>query len=446
MPPFGQQALKYLPWPVVSGFTTGIAVSIVVSQLSDILGIKAETVPPSGFAEKLGWLWENAGLMNVPTLGLVVGLVALIMLWPRLQIKRLPGSIVAMVLATVVVALFGLESGWGIATVGGKFGDTAIPSGLPPFVMPELSLGLIRDLIGPATAIAVLGAIESLLSAVVGDGLTGERHDSNTELIAQGVANLVCPFFAGLPATGAVARTSANVSNGGRSPVSGMVHAATLLLIVLFFSSYAKFVPMAAMSAVLVAVAWRMGEWHELKRLRAMPPGDAVVLLTTFGLTVVFDLVVAIEIGMVLAAMLFIRRVSETTEVSVVTADDVLESPAQQAQGKVIPEGVVVYRIFGPFLFGAAEKMEDALLRGGLLPRILILRMQLVPAMDATALNALESVVERMKRKGGTVIISGIHHQPLDLLRKANFIKVIGRENFCGTFDEALERSKQLLD
>jgi SulP family sulfate permease len=279
----------------------------------------------------------------------------------------------------------------------------------------------------------------------VADGLINDRHDSNTELIAQGVANLACPFLCGMPVTGAIARTSANVKAGGRTPVAGMVHALTLLLIVLFFSPYARFVPMGAIAAVLIVVAFRMGEWHELTRLGKMPRSDAVVLLATFGLTVIFDLVVAVEVGLMLAAVLFIKRMAETTEIARVTASDELETPEQLAHGKDIPEGVVVYRIFGPFFFGAAEKMEDALLRAGTLPRVLILRMQLVPAMDATALNALESIVERMQAAGGTTILSGPHRQPLDMMIKAGFIQRLGRPNICAHFDDALTRARAVL-
>jgi SulP family sulfate permease len=265
-------------------------------------------------------------------------------------------------------------------------------------------------------------------------------------LIAQGIANLACPFFGGLPATGAIARTSANINNGGKTPLAGMIHALTLLGIVLLAAKWVAYIPMAAMSAVLVVVALRMGEWHELCRVHKMPRSDALVMLTTFGLTVVFDLVIAVEVGMVLAAFLYIKRVSETTEVSRVTHEDMLERPEHIAQGKEIPEGVLVYRIFGPFLFGAAEKMEDALANLGAWPQILILRLHLVTAMDITGLNALESVVERMKQRGGTVILSGIHQQPLQLLRKAGFIEVIGRENFCATFDDSLARARKLLN
>ena len=437
--------IKFIPWPVTSGFTTGIAVSIVATQAVDFLGIHAESPPPREFFHKLQWIWENLSHCHFPSLGLAFACVLLIAFWPRLGINRVPGSIVAMLAAAAAVALFGLEQKLGLETIGSKFGPGAIPLGLPPFQLPDISLERIRSLVEPAMTIALLGAIESLLSAVVADGLSDDRHDSNTELIAQGVANIVCPFFGGLPATGAIARTSANVNNGGRTPIAGIVHSLTLLLVVLVFARHAVFIPVAAMSSVLVMVAFRMGEWHEFRRLHLMPRSDAVVLLATFVLTVIFDLVVAVEVGMVLAAVLFIHRVSETTEVSLVTDEDALESPEQIAQGKKIPDGVLVYRIFGPFLFGAAEKMEDAMQRIGKLPRVLILRLHLVSAMDATALNALESIVERMQHAHGTVILSGLHRQPLDMLRKAGFVEVIGRKNFCATFDDALVRANQVL-
>ncbi len=438
--------IKFIPWPVTSGFTTGIAVAIMATQTGDFLGIQTAEPAPREFLERMHWLTLHLRDACVPTVCLSAGCLAVIALWPKYGWKKLPGSIVAMLLATLVVAGFGLQERFGIATIGSKFGAGAIPAGLPPFQLPHVDWSLVRDLLGPATAIALLGAIESLLSAVVADGLSGDRHDSNTELVAQGIANVVCPFFGGLPATGAIARTSANVNHGGKSPVSGMVHAVTLLGVVLLCSRLAAYVPMAAMSAVLVFVALRMGEWHEMRRLRMMPGSDALVLITTFSLTVVFDLVVAVEVGMVLAAVLFIKRVAETTEVSRVMESDVLESPEQLVSGKEIPDGVVVYRIFGPFLFGAAEKMEDALERMDALPKVLILRMHLVSAMDATALNALESMVERMQKHGGTVVLSGLHRQPLDMLRKAGFVRVIGRENLVAHFDDALTRAREVME
>jgi len=437
--------IKFIPWPVTSGFTTGIAVAIMASQTSDFLGIHTSEPAPRDFLERLHWLGKHLADSNGPTLALASVCLAIMVLWPRLGLKRVPGSIVAMLGATVVVGVCGWQDSLGISTIGSQFGRGAIPAGLPGFAWPAFEWSVARDLMGPATAIAVLGAIESLLSAVVADGLTSERHDSNTELVAQGIANIICPFFGGLPATGAIARTSANVNNGGRSPVAGMVHAATLLGIIMLFARWAGYVPMAAMSAVLVFVALRMGEWHEVKRLRLMPLSDAVVLVTTFALTVIFDLVVAVEVGMVLAVILFIKRVSETTEVSRVFETDMLESPEQLMNGKTIPDGVLVYRIFGPFLFGAAEKMEDAIERVAELPRVLILRLHLVSAMDATALNALESVVERLQKHGGSVILSGLHRQPLDMLRRAGFVEIIGRPNLVAHFDDALVRANEIL-
>jgi SulP family sulfate permease len=435
--------IKFIPYPVTSGFTTGIAVAIMASQSGDFLGLNSAEAPRE-FVHKVGWLASEITNLNPGTVLVAVGCVVLIALWPKFGLKRVPGSIVAMLLSTVVVTLFGLDAKFGIETVGSQF-PGGVPGSLPPLQFPDISLDRIRELIGPAVAIALLGGIESLLSAVVSDGLVNDRHDSNTELVAQGVANLVCPLFCGLPATGAIARTTANVSSGARSPISGMVHAITLLLIVLLFSRFAQFVPMAAMAAVLVLVAFRMGEWHELARVGRMPRGDAAVLLTTFALTVLFDLVVAVEVGMVLAAVLFIHRISETTEVARVTESDELEVQEQLVRGREIPEGVLVYRIFGPFLFGAAEKMEEAVASLQRLPKVLILRMQLVPVMDATALNALESMVERMQHAGGTVILSGPHHQPLDVMRKAGFIDKVGRKNIRANFDQALARAREIL-
>lgn len=437
--------IKFIPWPVTSGFTTGIAVSIMASSAAELLGIHASSSAPREFLAKVQWLAANLIHCNPYSVALAAATLFIIWLWPRLGFKRVPGAIVALLAATAAACLLGLGDHFGVATIGSKYGPHALPPGLPVPKWPGINLELIRSLIGPATAIALLGSIESLLSAVVADGLTNDRHDSNMELIAQGVANLVCPFFGGLPATGAIARTSANINSGGSSPVAGIVHAVTLLAIVAIFAKWAIYVPLSVMSAVLVMVAFRMGEWHELGRLRLMPRSDAAVLLTTFALTVIFDLVVAVEVGMVLAAILFIKRVSETTEVSRVTEADVLESPEQLAAGKQIPEGVLVYRIFGPFLFGAAEKMEDAIERIGRLPRVLILRLHLVSAMDATALNALESVIERVQHGGGGVILSGLHRQPLDMLRKSGFVEVIGRKNLCAHFDHALDRAREIL-
>ena len=436
--------IEYIPWPVTSGFTTGIAIAIMITQIPDLTGMRTIAGMPAEFHHKLSWLHEHIGSLNVYSLGLSIACIAIILLWPRLKIPYIPGSIAAMLGATLFVALTGWGTTHGIQTIGAKFGAAAIPSGLPMPSLPAVDWSMIRDLIGPAMAIAMLGAIESLLSAVVADGLSGDRHDSNTELVAQGIANLACPFFGGLPATGAIARTSANISNGGKTPIAGVVHALTMLAIILLASRWAAYIPMPAMSAVLIVVALRMGEWHELASLSRFPRSDALVLLATLALTVIFDLVVAVQVGMVLAAFLFIRRISETTEVSRVTDEDMLERPEQLACGKPLPEGVIVYRIFGPFLFGAAEKLMDALLQAQHWPKVLILRLHLVTAMDATGMNALLSVIERMKHSGGTVIISGIHRQPFAMLSKADAISKIGRENLCATFDDAIARARQL--
>jgi len=441
--------IKYIPYPVTSGFTTGIAVALVAGQAAPALGLAVNPAPPREFLDKIPWLFSHLPQFNLATVLIAVGSGLFIQWWPRfrsrLHADRVPGAIIAMVVSAVLVACFGWEQSLGVATVGSQFGPDAIPHGLPPLVWPVITFERIRDLLAPATTIALLGAIESLLSAVVADGLINDRHNSNAELVAQGVANMVCPFFCGLPVTGAIARTSANVKAGGRTPVAGMVHAVTLLLIVLFFSRFARYVPMGSIAAVLIVVAFRMGEWHELTRLGKMPRSDALVLVTTFSLTVIFDLVVAVEVGMMLAALLFIKRMADTTEISAVTSRDELETTEQMIHGKDVPEGVVVYRIFGPFFFGAAEKMEDALLRAGGLPKVMILRMQLVPAMDATALNALESIVERMQAAGGTVILSGPHRQPLDMMVKAGFIERLGRANICAHFDHALARARVIL-
>ena len=441
--------VKFIPYPVTSGFTTGIAVAIILGQAPGFLGMRADSAVPREFVEKVSWIGHHLSTANLAALAIAIACGGIIFYWPRISarwhLQRIPGAVIAVIGAALFVALTGWDEALGVATIGSQFGADAITPQFPSLRFPEITLDRIRDLIGPATTIALLGSIESLLSAVVADGLIDDRHDSNTELVAQGLANIVSPLFCGLPVTGAIARTSANVKAGGRSPVAALVHCVTLAAIVLFLAPYARFVPIAALAAVLVMVALRMGEWHEMQRLRRMPLSDALVLLTTFSLTVVFALVIAVEIGMVLAAVLFIKRMADTTEVSLVTANDELETPEQLAHGKTIPPEVVVYRIFGPFFFGAAEKMEDALLRTGELPEILILRMQLVPAMDATALNALESITERMQKRGRTVILSGPHHQPLAMMKRAGYIEKLGRANIRAHFDDALTRARELL-
>ena len=430
--------IKYIPYPVTMGFTSGIAILIFSTQIKDFLGLKVDKVPAE-FVEKMQVLGGHLGTIHGPTVALAVVSLAVILFWPRTWQRRVPGSIVALVLGTVSVVLFQLP----VETIGSKFGG--IPKGLPSPQFPSISLETIRLLIQPATTIALLAAIESLLCAVVADGMVDDRHDSNQELMAQGVANLVSPIFGGIAATSAIARTATNVRSGGRTPVAGIIHAVTLLAIVLVAAPLAKFIPLATLSAVLVNVALNMGEWHNFSRLPKWPRSDAAVFLTAFGLTVIIDLTVAVEIGMVLAAVLFIKRVSETTQITAVDETVETEGSQHSLTGKTIPAGVMVYRIFGAFFFGAADKLESALKRLKQEPNVLILRMRKVVAMDATGLNALEDLHERLERKGKHLILSAPHTQPLLVMEKAGFLDRLGRENVCPHVDAALGRAREIL-
>lgn len=431
--------IKFIPYPVTMGFTSGIAVLIFSTQIKDFFGLSIEKVP-SDFVEKMRSLGEHAGTFQWPTIALAAASLAIILFWPKKWQRRVPGSIVALVLGTVAVVLFpGLQ----VETIGSKFGG--IPQTLPHPQIPALSWENIQHLFQPATTIALLAAIESLLCAVVADGMIDDRHDSNQELMAQGIANIVSPLFGGIAATGAIARTATNVKCGARSPIAGMVHAVTLLVIILAAAPLAKFIPLATLSAVLVNVAINMGEWHNFSRLPKWPRSDAVVFLTAFALTVVVDLTVAVEIGMVLAAILFIKRVSETTQITAVDQSSETEGPQHSLIGKVVPKGVMIYRIFGSFFFGAADKLETALKRSGQEPDVLILGMRKVLAMDATGLNALEDLYERLHKRKKHLILSGPHTQPLFMMDKAGFLDQLGRGNICADLEHALERAREIL-
>jgi SulP family sulfate permease len=431
--------IKFIPYPVTMGFTSGIAVLIFSTQIKDFFGLSIEKVP-SDFIEKMRSLGEHAGTFQWPTLALAAASLAIILFWPKTWQRRVPGSIVALVLGTVAVVLF---PDLHVETIGSKFGG--IPQALPHPQLPALSWENIQHLFQPATTIALLAAIESLLCAVVADGMIDDRHDSNQELMAQGIANIVSPLFGGIAATGAIARTATNVKCGARTPIAGMVHAVTLLVIILAAAPLAKYIPLATLSAVLVNVALNMGEWHNFSRLPKWPRSDAVVFLTAFSLTVVVDLTVAVEIGMVLAAMLFIKRVSETTQITAVDESSETEGPQHSLIGKEIPKGVMIYRIFGSFFFGAADKLETALKRSGQEPEVLILGMRKVLAMDATGLNALEDLYERLHARGKHIVLSGPHTQPLFMMDKAGFLDRLGRENICANLEHALERSREIL-
>ena len=430
--------IKYIPYPVTMGFTSGIAVLIFSTQIKDFLGLTTEKLP-SEFVPKMKLLAEHLDTVQWPTVALAAASLAIILFWPKTWQRRVPGSIVALVLGTAAVALFQVP----VETIGSRFGG--IPQSLPHPHLPALSWDNIQHLFQPATTIALLAAIESLLCAVVADGMIDDRHDSNQELMAQGVANILSPLFGGIAATGAIARTATNVKCGGRTPVAGMIHAVTLLAIIMAAAPLAKFIPLATLSAVLVNVALNMGEWHNFARLPKWPRSDAAVFLTAFGLTVMVDLTVAVEIGMVLAAMLFIKRVSETTQITAVDQSSETEGPQHSLIGKAVPKGVMIYRIFGSFFFGAADKLETALKRSGQEPEVLILGMRKVLAMDATGLNALEDLYERLHRRRKHVILSGPHTQPLFMMDKAGFLDRLGRENICANLEHSLERSREIL-
>ncbi len=432
--------IKFIPYPVTMGFTAGIAVLIFTTQIKDFFGLQVENVP-SEFVAKMKLLAEHAGSFHWATVLLSTASLAIIGFWPKAWQRRVPGSIVALILGTAVVALF--PTAVAVETIGSKFGG--IPQALPTPHLPALSWENIRQLFQPATTIALLAAIESLLCCVVADGMIDDRHDSNQELMAQGLANIASPLFGGIAATGAIARTATNVKCGARSPVAGMVHALTLLGIILAAAPLAKFIPLATLSAVLVSVAFNMGEWHNFRRLTKWPRSDTAVFLTAFALTVVVDLTVAVEIGMVLAAVLFIKRVSETTQITAVDETTETEGSHHSLVGKQIPQGVMVYRIFGSFFFGAADKLESALQRAGREPEVLILRMRKVLAMDATGLNALEDLHERLQHRGKHLILSGPHAQPLFMLDKAGFLDRLGKANVCANIDLSLARAKEIL-
>jgi SulP family sulfate permease len=410
--------IKFIPYPVTMGFTSGIAVLIFSTQIKDFFGLSIEKVP-SDFVEKMRSLGEHAGTFQSPTIALAAASLGIILFWPK--------------------SLFQVP----VETIGSKFGG--IPQALPHPHLPALSWENIQHLFQPATTIALLAAIESLLCAVVADGMIDDRHDSNQELMAQGIANIVSPLFGGIAATGAIARTATSIKCGARTPIAGMIHAVTLLVIVLAAAPLAKFIPLATLSAVLVNVALNMGEWHNFKRLPKWPRSDAVVFVTAFSLTVVIDLTVAVEIGMVLAAVLFIKRVSETTQITAVDEISETEGTQHSLVGKEIPKGVMIYRIFGSFFFGAADKLETALKRAGQEPDVLILRLRKVLAIDATGLNALEDLYEKLHARGKHLVLSGPHTQPLFMMDKAGFLDRLGRENTCANIELALARAREIL-
>lgn len=433
--------IRFIPYPVVTGFTSGIAVIILSTQLRDFFGL-AVALPPD-FVGKLRVVFTDF-TPNWPTLGMALAGVLLIWFWPARLGRKLPATIVIILVAAAVTAFFQLHARWGIATIGSQFGE--MPRGLPGPHWPGLSFDEWRALLPAGLTVAVLGAIESLLCAVVADGMIDDRHDSNQELMGQGLANIACAIFGGMPATGVIARTATNIRSGARTPVAGMVHALTLLLVLLLAAPLASHIPLAALSAVLVVVALRMGEWHQFSRLRRWPKSDVAVFLTAFVLTIVTDLPVAVGVSLVLASALLVKRLSETTQVHADEEITQANAPGQTTAGRVLPAGVMAFRVFGAFFFGAADKLETSLRRAGQLPEVLILRMRDVLALDATGLDALEDLHEKLRKHGKNLILCGPHSQPLFALTRSGFLDRIGMDNVCGDLDAALARAGVLLE
>jgi len=431
-------AVKFIPHPVTIGFTNGIALLIASTQIKDFLGLTTPPVP-GGFLGRIKVLLEHVGTADWATVTVAASSLAVILLLPRLT-KRVPGSIVALLLGTVVTALFHLH----VATIGTKFGG--IPTGLPPFAVPHFRADLILPLFPSALTVALLAAVESLLSAVVADGMSGDKHDSNVELIAQGIANLACPLFGGIPATGAIARTATNIRAGAKTPVAGMVHALVLLLILVVAAPLARFIPLATLAAVLFVVAYNMGEWREIGTILRLSPADIAVWLVTFALTVVADLTVAVEVGIVLAALLYIHRVSQTTTVSTVTEAYIEDGRAHILQDKQVPPYVSILRIHGPFLFGTTDKLAEETADLGGLGQVVLLRLRNMTAIDATGLHALEGLAARLRASGRTLLLCGARDQPAGLLEQSSFVEHLGRENILPHVDAALVRAGEVAE
>jgi len=431
-------AVRFIPRPVVVGFTNGIALVIASTQIRDLFGLQIDHVPGE-FLQRIETLAAHAGTWS-PAATALAGGSLLVMLLAMRWLPKIPPYILALVGGTAAVAVLGLH----VETIGTRFGG--IPSGLPAIHVPKFRADLIVGLISPALTVAMLGAIESLMSAVVADRLSGDRHNPNVELVAQGVANVVSPLIGGLPATGAIARTATNIRSGARTPVAGIIHALTLLGILLIGAPLASYIPLSVLAAILLVVAWNMGEWQEIPELLKLSRTDIAVWLVTFTLTVVADLTVAVEVGMILAALLFIRRIAETTTVTEVTDDDVEGGRAHVLQDKDIPDYVRIFRIHGPFLFGVTDKLDMVSDRLDALPPIVVMRLRNMTAIDATGLQAIENLAEKLHGSGRTLLLCGAREQPARLMHQAGFEAHVGRENIVEHVQAALERARVLHD
>jgi SulP family sulfate permease len=430
-------AIRYIPRPVTIGFTNGIAVLIASTQIKDFLGLKIDKVP-SEFVERLESLFDHLGTVSWQATLLASIALGIILLWPRIN-KRIPGSIVALVVTTLACIAFGVN----VETIGTKFAG-GIPSGLPAFAIPEFSWSMISELLPSAVTVAMLAAIESLLSAVVADNMSGDKHNPNVELTAQGIANVLLPFVGGIPATGAIARTATNIRSGAQSPVSGIVHAATLLIILLVAAPLASYIPLATLAAVLFVVAYNMGEWRQIGAILRLSNVDRVVWFATFALTVFMDLTIAVQVGMVLAALLYIYQVSETTSVSAVTPQYLKDGQPHILQDKVIPPYVTILRIHGPFLFGATSKLEESTADISSFGLIVILRLRNMTALDATGLHAIETLYEKVHQTGRMMLLCGARKQPAKLIRHSKFFQIIGETNVLPHVDAALLRAVEV--
>lgn len=429
-------AVRFIPRPVIVGFTNGIAVLIASTQIRDFFGLSIETVP-SQFVPRLQLLAERFSTWSPSATALAWCAIAIIMLANRVS-RRIPGAIVALCFGTLAVVAFGLP----VETIGTRFGG--IPSGLPRIHWPAFRVALLGTLIVPAMTVAMLGAIESLMSAMVADRMSGDRHDSNMELVAQGVANIASPLFGGLPATGAIARTATNIRSGAQTPVAGLVHSLTLVVVLLVAAPLARYVPLAVLAAILVVVSYNMGDWSEIPELLRLTKTDVAVWLITFALTVFADLTTAVGVGMVCAALLFIKRVADTTTVSAVTDDYVEEGHVHSLQNQRIPPYVRIFRIHGPFLFGATDKLRPVFDDIQSLPPIAILRLRNMTALDATGLRALEDLAAALHASGRTLLLCGARDQPERLIARADFRRHIGHANICSNITEALARARQI--
>ena len=438
--------IKYIPYPIVVGFTSGIAVTIFTTQIKDLFGL---TLPsnPSDFIEKWGVYLQNFNTID-PWCALIgVASVVVIAVTPRFS-KKIPGSLIAIILMTIVALLLKNFAGvLSIETIGDRF---SISNELPAAQVPDMNWEAIKNLVSPAITIAILGAIESLLSATVADGVIGDHHDSNTELVAQGLANIASPLFGGIPATGAIARTMTNINNGGKTPVAGIIHAVVLLLIFLFLMPLAKYIPMACLAGVLVVVSYGMCGWRSFLELMKNPKSDVTVLLITFFLTIIFDLTIAIEVGLIIACLLFMKRMSETTDVKAITEEIDLNQDAEFSTGNldhlIIPQGVEVYEINGPYFFGAGNKFEEIMASFGDRPKVRIIRMRKVPFVDSTGIHNLTNLCEMSKKEGIQIVLSGVREKVNGQLEHAGFYHLIGEENICSHINLALKRANEIIE